>query len=213
MAKFRANALWRRSGDCDLVGSVSWGGCMWGSRIALSLCSLILVGVLSAQTPAEGRLRQGCAADLAAELRALSWAGAAEQRNAARPQKRGHRPPRRGARQQRQQLSVSPDHRGTPTACRCRPPVRSARNKSTPSKRGSTRAPTGRTRSPTKPNLPPLNPKAVAMVEALHAGDLHGVHEVRRPKIRSFSTRADRRVPRHSCTRCSTPARPRWNAC
>ena len=59
-------------------------------------------------------------------------------------------------------------------ACKCPRPVRSAPNKSTRSKTGSTRAPIGRTRSPTRPNCRPLNPKAVAMVDALHAGDLAG---------------------------------------
>ena len=172
------------------------------------LCGLGFAGIVSAQTPAEDRLRARRTADSPAELRRLSRALAADERIPGGPEKRGPRPPRRGPRKQREQLSVSPHLRAPPTECRCRPPARCVLNRSPSSKRGSTRAPTGPTRSLMKPTFRRLNPKAVALVETLRTDDLAGVHEVRHGRSQAVSTPAGRRVPRLSCTRCSTPAEP-----
>ena len=60
-------------------------------------------------------------------------------------------------------------------------------------------------------DLPPLNPKAVAMVDALHAGDLPAFMKSAAEDPKLLNARGPK-APRLSCTRCFIPARPRWSA-
>lgn len=58
--------------------------------------------------------------------------------------------------------------------------------------------------------LPPLNPKAVSLVEALRTANREAFEKIL-AEIQSCSTRADRKVPRRSCTPSFIPTRQPWS--
>ena len=146
------------------------------SKLSLPvLCSLAVIRRVGGANSCQGRFCEGCVANLPAELRAVSrWAQAAEQRNAAGSQERRPKPPRSGAREQREQLSIFQDHGEL---------VRHANAAHWPSagpeqintiKKWIDQGADWPDSLANEVELPPLNPKAIAMVDALHAGDLKG---------------------------------------
>lgn len=184
---------------------------MWGSRLVWpSLCSLAAMGALSAQTPAKVDfakdvlpiLRQNC----------VPCHGPAQQNSGLRLDRKSVVISRRGV------VPGSSDnsflfHRISGNSYGMQmPPTGPLRGEQIATiKKWIDQGADWPDSLANEAELPPVNPKAVALVDALHAGDLQAFMKSAAEDPNLLNARGPE-DPHRSCMRCSIPAYPLWSA-
>src|SRR5580704_11912175 len=149
------------------------GGCMWGTKIASLVCSCILVGLVSAQTPA----RVDFAKDVLPILRqnCVPCHGPAQQSSGMRLDRKSVVISRRGVVPGSSDNSFLFQRISGNAFCIQMPPTGPLRPEQIDIiKKWIDQGADWPDALANEVELPPLDPKAVAMVDALHNGDLPG---------------------------------------